>query len=570
MLKKLLAVSAAAITVISAMSLTYRTYAAQLQRAGAEASDLDGDGRVTYGDLGLLLGHIKAVSALKDQALSRTDINADGIIDIRDCNLIYNHVYIHSLESKLLAFPGAVGGGCLATGGRGGEVVHVTNLNDSGEGSFREAVSHSNRIVVFDVGGTIELKSAVVVSNNITIAGQTAPGGAGIVLKNYKIGFGGNNIICRFIASRPGKSGGSSGDDAVGGAKGSDSIIDHCSFGWADDEQWGLYSNNVNYTIQYSVIGPANAFSYHKKGVHGFGIMLGKGNVTLDHNLIPHNVERNFRGKLPGTNVCDFTNNVIYDWGSKATAGSIGHTNYVGNTLKAGNSTYDYAPYKYNYIAIGENTTNAKDIMVYLDGNRMLDKYGNDVNGYSYNNWNGIAFTADSGKNIANTKSDTPFEMTVDGVNVSSVQGVEPSAAAYENVLTYAGCGVTSEKRLAIDRQSADETRNGTGYISGIRPYSEATGDIKKSVDKYKIKCGVVYEYPDPILQNDIIDTDRDGMPDDWEAARGLDPNDPKDATGDYLGEGYNNIEYYINDLTVDAFPKGVVTISPTLDELNR
>ena len=149
---------------------------------------------------------------------------------------------------RVLAFPGAVGGGKYATGGRGGEVYHVTNLNDSGEGSFRDAVSKSGRIVVFDVSGTIELQSAVSCVSNVTIAGQTAPGGAGITLKNYKMAFGGDNIICRFISSRPGPyAATSSGNDAWGGAAGANSIVDHCSLGWASDEQWGLYSKNDNY-----------------------------------------------------------------------------------------------------------------------------------------------------------------------------------------------------------------------------------------------------------------------------------------------------------------------------------
>ena len=134
---------------------------------------------------------------------------------------------------QVLAFPGAAGVGKYATGGRGGEVYHVTNLNDSGEGSFRDAVSKPNRIVVFDVSGTIELKGNIICQGNITIAGQTAPGGSGITLKNYKMGMGGDNIICRFISSRPGPyASTSSGNDAWGGAKGSNSIIDHCSMGW--------------------------------------------------------------------------------------------------------------------------------------------------------------------------------------------------------------------------------------------------------------------------------------------------------------------------------------------------
>lgn len=218
-----------------------------------------------------------------------------------------------SAAAKLLAFPGAVGAGKYATGGRGGEVYHVTNLNDSGEGSFRDAVSKSGRIVVFDVSGTIELEGNILCQSNVTVAGQTAPGGAGITLKNYKMGMSGDNIICRFISSRPGPyAATSSGNDAWGGAKGSNSIIDHCSMGWTTDEQWGLYSNNEYYTVQYSVLGPADSWGGHKKGLHGFGIMLGNGWLTFDHNLIIHNVSRNFRGKVPQQKTADFTNNIIW------------------------------------------------------------------------------------------------------------------------------------------------------------------------------------------------------------------------------------------------------------------
>ena len=168
----------------------------------------------------------------------------------------------------IIAFPGADGAGKYATGGRGGKVYHVTNLNDSGTGSFRDAVSGSNRVVVFDVGGTIELKSDVVVKSNVTILGQTAPGGAGITLCGGKIGQGGSNQIIRYISSRPGEKG--SGEyDAWGGSDGSNSIIDHCSIGWGNDEQWGLYSNNMNQTVQYSIIGPSNCVSTHAKGAHG-------------------------------------------------------------------------------------------------------------------------------------------------------------------------------------------------------------------------------------------------------------------------------------------------------------
>ncbi len=451
--------------------------------------------------------------------------------------------------SNLLAFPGAVGGGKYATGGRGGEVYHVTNLNDSGAGSFRDAVSKSNRIVVFDVSGTIELTSNVVVQSNITIAGQTAPGGAGITLKNYKLGLGGTNVICRFISSRPGPDKAtSSGNDALGGAGGSNSIVDHCSIGWASDEQWGLYSKNDNYTCQYTVIGPANSWGGHAKGIHGFGIMLGRANVSYDHNLIIHNVSRNFRGKVPDQNAADFTNNIIYDWGYQTTYGTIGHVNYVNNTLKAGNSTVS----GYHYAQVSDN----ENFKLYLTGNRILNK-DNTVRNDLSSNWSAITYGG--AKNQSTTMVDTPFDILTNGENVSTVANAESAEASYEHVISYAGNGISPTQRTAIDQQCAEETKNGTGSCSGTAAYDSSVADL----DKYKIQCGVTYEYPEAVLQKTITDADNDGMDDAWELARGLNPNDASDVNGDYCEQGYTNIEYYINDLTVNAFPEGVVTPSP-------
>lgn len=457
-------------------------------------------------------------------------------------------------SSNIPAFPGAVGGGKYATGGRGGEIYHVTNLNDSGAGSFRDAVSKSNRIVVFDVSGTIELKSNILCQSNITIAGQTAPGGSGITLKNYKMGMSGDNIICRYISSRPGPyAATSSGNDAWGGAKGSNSIIDHCSMGWTTDEQWGLYSNNMNYTVQYSVLGPADSWGGHKKGLHGFGLMMGKGNLTFDHNLIIHNVSRNFRGKVQDTYTADFTNNIIYDWGYQTAYGTIGHLNYVNNTLKAGNSTTG----GYHWMSV-DSSTKPENFKVYCDGNQLINKDGS-LHAITNDNWSGVSVKTSIGITKDDLYSASPFQTIVNGENVSSVAGAESAADSYDHVINFAGNGISSDKRTAIDRQCAEETRNGTGSCSGTSEYDASNTDL----DKYKIQCGVTYTYPSAILTKEIIDSDNDGMPDEWEEARGLDPNDPGDANGDYCGKGYTNIEYYINDLTVDSFPEGVVELSP-------
>ena len=458
---------------------------------------------------------------------------------------------------RVLAFPGAVGGGKYATGGRGGEVYHVTNLNDSGEGSFRDAVSKSGRIVVFDVSGTIELKSAVSSAGNVTIAGQTAPGGSGITLKNYKMAFGGDNIICRYLSSRPGPyNATSSGNDAWGGSKGANSIVDHCSIGWASDEQWGLYSNNSNYTVQYTVIGPANSWGGHDKGIHGFAIMMGNSSLTYDHNLIIHNVSRNFRGKIPGTGVADFTNNVIYDWGYQTAYGTIGHLNYVNNTLKAGNSTVS----GFHWMNV-DSTTKPENFKVYCAGNQLIKKDGS-LDGITYNNWNGVTVKDGIGITKDNLYSATAFGIDNNGENVSTAMTCESAADSYEHVISFAGNGIAPDKRTAIDIECANDVKNGTGQCSGTAAYDGSVSDL----NKYNIKCGVTYFYPSAVLTKTITDTDNDGMPDDWETARGLDPNDASDYDGDYCGKGYMNIEYYINDLTVDSFPKGVVELSPESD----
>jgi len=466
---------------------------------------------------------------------------------------------------KIPAFPGAEGGGKYATGGRGGEVVYVTNLNDSGPGSFREAVGTPNRIVLFKVGGTIELQSDVVVQSNVTVAGQTAPGGAGITLKNHKIGLGGENIILRFISSRPGESGVRKDYDAFGGANGSNSIVDHVSIGWANDEQWGLYSKNNNYTVQYSIIGPANSFSYHSKGIHGFGVMLGRANASWHHNLIVENVSRNFRGKVVGTNTIDFTNNVIYNWGYQTAYGTLGHVNYVNNTLKMGPSTKS----GFHYLSVGDSGTSPENYSIYLTGNRFLNKDNTDYGTLSADNWTGIAYG--SGKTEENTRSDAPFEMLVNGENVSTVANAESSEDSYNHVLHYAGAAVSADKRTEIDRQVVQDTRTGKGTLSGARPYSEATDEEKAEIDRYNIATGVRYTYPDAVLTGAPADTDGDGMPDDWEKARGLNPDSKYapdgslESSGDYCGRGYTNIEYYINDLTVHAFPANTVKLSPKM-----
>ncbi len=488
------------------------------------------------------------------------------ILTLAILSATFSHYITINAATPIVAFPGAEGAGRYATGGRGGTVYHVTNLNDSGAGSFRDAVSASNRIVVFDVGGTINLKGDVVVKGNITIAGQTAPGGGGITLRGGKIGMGGDNIIIRYVSSRPGENG-SSECDAWGGDKGSNSMIDHCSIGWANDEQFGLYSNNQNQTVQYSIIGPSNCISYHSKGAHGFGIMLGKANNTWHHNMIAHNISRNYRGKSTGP--IDYVNNVIYNWGYQTAYGTFGQVNYVGNYFKAGLSTTG----GYRYVDLSSGTDYHK-FRFYLTGNKMVTSTGADYNtSYNTNNWNGFNFR-ETGLTQADIGVSSPIAVyDSKGQNATVANNAQSADDAFKTVLSYAGAGIRADLRPRIDKQVMEEAKGGTGYLTGGRDFSTLTSSdtaLNEAIEKYNIK-EMDYDayYPAAVLQKEITDADNDGMSDTWELARGLDTS-KNDAMGDYLGEGYNNIEYYINDLTVDSFPEGVVTLSKETVQLGE
>lgn len=471
---------------------------------------------------------------------------------------------VSSGDDRALAFPGADGAGKFATGGRSGEVYHVTNLNDSGKGSFRDAVSKGRRIVVFDVGGTINLKSDISISGNITVMGQTAPGGAGVTVRNGKLAMAGDNIIVRYVASRPGEKPGGGDYDAWGGSKGSNSIIDHCSIGWANDEQFGIYSPSY-LTVQYTIVGPANCLSTHSKGSHGFGPMIGSGEDSWHHNLICHNMSRNFRGKMGAGNVLDYVNNVIYGWGGETAYGSFGKENYVGNYFKKSISTRQCD--NFGELKSGSNYDKMK---FYLTGNKMVDRKGKDTNStMNKDNWRGgLSLNRNVVYYEPHYRASQHFPIVSNGVDVSVAQQPETADEAFENVTSYAGAAINPASRTRIDAEVLEDARTGGGSLTGGNSKSSTTSDVK---EKYSIKL-VDYDeyYPSAITQKQITDSDDDGMPDEWELARGLNPNDASDASGSYIGGGYTNIEYYCNDLTVDSFPVGTVTVSPTLEKLGE
>lgn len=409
-------------------------------------------------------------------------------------------------NNRIPAFPGAEGGGMYTTGGRGGEVVFVTNLNDSGPGSFREAVSESHRIVVFRVGGVIELQSDLQMASDLTVAGQTAPGD-GITVIGHHVSISDNTIL-RYLRFRLGDRY-SVEADAFGGRYASNIIIDHCSFSWSVDEVMSVYGIE-NLTVQWSIISEAMHLSRHVKGKHGYGGIWGGKNATFHHNLIAHNSSRNPAFDSTEGNTHDFRNNVIYNWGYFAAYGGKQALNNLVN----------------NYYKPGPDTENLRFLNAetggsyYVAGNVMEG-----VPGYSDNNWMGIHTYA-------------KYIKLEDAVNFPYPVETETAEEAYERVLDEAGAVLP--RRDAIDARIVQDARRGTGRQ--INSQEEVGG------------------YPDyPLTESDVVDEDQDGMPDDWERAHGLNPLDPEDHRGDIDGDGYTNIEQYLNSI------QGNGTVNPEI-----
>ncbi len=416
------------------------------------------------------------------------------------------------LDAQIPAFPGAEGYGMFTTGGRGLNVYEVTTLADSGPGSLRDAVSQSNRTIVFRVSGTIALNSRLDIErNNITIAGQTAPGD-GITLKNYALRVGGDNIIIRYIRVRVGDQGGDNQSDGIGfmdvGA--SNVMFDHCSVSWAIDENFSMYGL-PNITIQWCIISEALHDSNHPKGPHSMGGIQNGRDMTIHHNIYISNNDRNPKFNIadwwPGQNT-DFRNNVVYNWGARSTWGGNGGsslTNVVNNYYKAGPDTID------------------PNILLTLEGGNPGEWYvdGNYVYGYP-------GVTADNWTGVVNASGTTPLNAIVVDQPFSYAPVTTQSATdAYTSVLQFAGCTVPA--RDSVDTRVLADVANGTGAI--IDSQTEVGGW--------------------PVLNSTTppTDSDHDGMPDAWELTYGLDPYDPADRNGDFTGDGYTNLETYLNSL---------------------
>jgi len=439
---------------------------------------------------------------------------------------------------KLPAFPGAEGYGSLTRGGRGGRVIAVTNLNDSGPGSLRAAVeAEGPRIVVFRVSGTIKLSNRLSIRNPyITIAGQTAPGD-GICLRDQMLSIGANDVVIRYIRVRLGDESHTQ-SDAAGGRGRENIILDHVSASWSVDETLSIY-HCENVTVQWCLISESLYQSGHVKGHHGFGGIWGGNHSTYHHNLIAHHSSRNPRF-ASGCGYTDYRNNVLYNWGYNSA--------YGGEDQQRGNDMFNFSVINMvaNYYRPGPATLrgNVRHRIVNPSGGKWYVA-GNYVEGNA-------AVTADNWAGGVQARSSDPNTLRLTKPWEAMAIRQETAEEAYKSVLKHAGA--TLPRRDSVDTRIIEEARSGRATHEGAA-YKEQHKNLTSAG-----KCGIIDSQADvggwPELKSlpAPADSDDDGMPDEWEKKYGLDPSDPSDSVKDADSDGYTNVEECINGTDPKVF----------------
>ena len=521
------------------------------------------------------------------------------------------------------AFPGAEGHGRYVTGGRGGKVIHVTNLNDKGTGSFRAAVTgNSKKIIVFDVAGVIPLASDLTIGSNTTILGQTAPS-PGITLRYYTVRPEGNCII-RFIRLRRGQEKDiNDGADATWQRNKTGIIFDHCSFSWSIDEVASFYDNN-NFTMQWCTVAESLTNPGHSKGAHGYGGIWGGKLASFHHNFVGHLMNRGPRFNGARYGWTGYTSNKDYDtykWENPVQAENVdfrncvmynaqgtcyggpggGQINIVNNYYKAGPS-HSLKSKTLNGIKV--NVSSGKErgsqdritqVTVSSSGNsdkkhpeyyEMTSRYfisGNttettkgtvtknqDWKGVVYDKgtytYNGERYSADK----KNFYGDAVAHQTIDGVSCVKIKMDNPAptgevtthsaAEAFSKVLAYGGASLYRDE---IDTRYMEEAKTGTAQYKGSITQSPGIIDKVSDVNGYTESTFGTASRPAD------FDTDKDGIPDAWELANGLNPNDDSDAlTYSLDGKGYyTNLEVYANSLVEDIMKQGNADAENKVDE---
>jgi hypothetical protein len=442
-----------------------------------------------------------------------------------------------------LAFPEAEGYGRFAIGGRGGKVLEVTNLNDSGAGSLRAAVEAVGpRMIVFRVGGTINLRSKLVVSNPYcTIAGQTAPGD-GILLAGWTAAaaYGSHDVIIRYLRVRVGDLNGTNDGSGLGACD--HCIVDHCSVAWSIDEAFSSRAAR-NITLQRSIIAEALNMSVHGGYVgtgkgHSFAASIGGQIGSFHHNLIVNCAGRNW--SLAGAlnqaaefaGDMDIRNNIVYNWWHRTTDGGTRKLNFVNNLYIPGPGTLAKEP-PFLYLLdpdAGIHPNNPDDFQrYYMAGNKMEGHPE-----FDEDNWKGALFrsVADGGPGdaagVAHIRFDQPF--------FESYVTTQTADEAYKSVLADVGANIPHHD--SVDARAVDNVKKRSFTFSGSKTGIKGIIDSQRDVGGWPVMQGG--EAPK--------DTDHDGIPDDWETAHGLNPNDPADGAKKST-DGYSNLELYLNSI---------------------
>lgn len=470
-------------------------------------------------------------------------------------NVIKGSVY--SFYTARLAFPTAEGYGRFARGGRGGTVLHVTNLNDSGEGSLRWALEENTgpRIIVFDVGGVIELQDTLWIRDgygDVYVAGQTAPGD-GITLINHDFGgLGASDVIIRDVRVRVGDSNGSS-TGGMGMGSCNHVIVDHCSISWATDE--GFSSRLAkNITFQWNIIGESLHDSVHYKDsnrneteCHAFAASIGGNIGSFHHNLLINCTGRNWSlaGGLAQSaqeyeGFLDISNNVVYNWRDRTTDGGINSLNFVNNYYKAGAESNT----NLHFVDISDSICPGIQ-KLYISGNKMVSSSGSTIVDSSEDAWaNGRAKITSTAQTQAQGVRTSP--MWEDYIELQSADD------AYKSVVANVGAGGISDTGWDyIDSRYIKEVTNGTYTYKGSKQSLKGIIDSQNDVGGYPNSSN--FAHSNDGATNAANDTDRDGMPDAWETEHKLDPSNPNDGCLDTLSaDGYTNLEMYLNELAGD------------------
>ena len=537
------------------------SYFAEYKSVDGNGSLIDTSNRISWGrqmdeaDFAAFMNWHSVDSAFKARTNNTIDYNPEAVIADHATSSINDYT---DLEGKLLAFPTARGFGKLASGGRGGKVVEVTNLNDSGEGSLRWALTEAGKedaTIVFRVGGIIKLESDIRAKlTNVTIAGQTAPGD-GILYRGAKLNLGGsNNLIIRNIRGRLGKTDDDQFIDggSIGIENGQNIIIDHCCFGWSGEENMTMYDNHFS-TVQWTIVHEGLRAAGHPKGARGYGSQWGGSPATYHHNLLIHNDSRSCR--INGSSndggdrrvFLEYYNNVNYNWGrwnscyggENEASNSIHFCNFIGNYYKPGPAT----PSGSVFISISEHRdkkTSTGPSRWYFEGNKME---GNAT--ATADNWQGVhnntKYTISQLKSDELLNQEGYYQSAALVYNYADYQTpTEDADNAYNHVLNKVG----TIRRDKVEQRLINELKNGTTTYKG--------SEGKKGIIDSQFQTEGFFTYDGGTAP---ADTDHDGMPDEWETANGFNPNDASDGAKVASAEGYTALEIYLNSLMGEWIP---------------